>query len=257
MKQDELIVSDSQAMQALKQHGGNIIMAIVLVLAVFFAWQFYQKKYAKIDTQAADMYASIGTQNEQLIAMQANANANSNADIDARQKSLTQDIDKLVATHGDTVYAWQALMIKARHQADANDYANALLTLKQALAVPIEDKGLLAISSLQMARIQLENQDIKGALDTLATELPEAFEATRQEILGDVYVANNQTDVAQEAYQKAWDILNARHENRSLLRLKMQALGQNVPVIDEEYAVVNLPHAQAQSTQVATALANP
>ncbi len=248
MKQDNLVTNDKQAMQALKQHGGNIVTAILVVLAVFFGWQWYQKKYAKIDTQAADMYTAIGVKNEQLTVAKQNPNADTKALVD----SLNQDIDKLVATHGKTVYAWQALMVQARNQADGGDYQAALATLQKAATMPIEDEGLKAITTLQIARVQLQNQDSKGALDTLNASLPEAFEASRQEILGDVYVTTNQTDEAKAAYQKAWDILNARHENRSLLRLKMQALGQNVPVIAEPQIVANTSVSAAAPTDDGT-----
>lgn len=248
MKQDNLVTNDKQAMQALKQHGGNIVTAILVVLAVFFGWQWYQKKYAKIDTQAADMYTAIGVKNEQLTAAKQNPNADTKALVD----SLNQDIDKLVATHGKTVYAWQALMVQARNQADGGDYQAALATLQKAATMPIEDEGLKAITTLQIARVQLQNQDSKGALDTLNASLPEAFEASRQEILGDVYVTTNQADEAKAAYQKAWDILNARHENRSLLRLKMQALGQNVPVIAEPQIVANTSVSAAAPTDDGT-----
>ena len=116
------------SLNALKQHGEKIIYAVLVVLAVFFGWQYYQKNYAKIDTVAADAFTSISMRDEQLLQAANNPSLD-----DAAQKQLADeeakllaDIDALVAEHGDTVYAWQALMIKARHQTNNDDLAGEI-----------------------------------------------------------------------------------------------------------------------------------
>lgn len=228
---DELITNDKQAMNALKQHGGNIVTAVLVVVLAFLGWQFYQKNYAKIDTQAADLYTNIANQHETARQMLQTA------DTKADDTKLFADIDTLATTHGESVYAWQALMLKARMQADKTDYAGAIDSLQKAKNIPIDDDGLKAITTLQLMRTQLANNEADNALQLASKPLPKAFEATRQEILGDIYVAKSDTDNAKTAYNSAWELLKSREENRSLLRLKMQALGLNAPIINKPQIV--------------------
>lgn len=235
--------ADSQSMNALKQHGEKIIYAVLVVLAVFFGWQYYQKNYAKIDTVAADAYTSISMRDEQLLQAANNPSLD-----EAAQKQLADDeaklladIDALVAEHGDTVYAWQALMIKARHQTDNADLAGAVTTLNQATTINLDDEGLLAMTKLRYARAMLANNDIDGALAVANESMPEAFEPSRQELLGDVYLAKNDTENAKKAYLAAWDVLRERQENRAVLALKLQSLGVTVEPIEVPTVVAAEP----------------
>lgn len=236
MKQDNgLVTNDKQAMAALKQHGGNIVTVILLVLAGFFGWQFYQKNYGRVDTVAADSYTAISNDSAALVLAAENPDAQASS---TNKEQLFSKIDSLVAEHGDTVYAWQALMTKARHQADSDDYAGAAVTLKAASEVPIDDEGLLAISRLQLAAVELAAGQADTALATINGTFPESFEATRLEILGDIHVAKKDDAAAKAAYEKAWEILSGRQESRALLKLKMQSLGLE-PADIERPAVVS------------------
>lgn len=228
---DELITNDKQAMNALKQHGGNIVTAVLVVVLAFLGWQFYQKNYAKIDTQAADLYMGITNQHETA------RQTPQATDVKIDDTKLFADIDTLATTHGQSVYAWQALMLKARMQADKTDYKGAIDSLQKAKNIPIDDDGLNAITTLQLMRTLLANNEADNALQLANKPLPKAFEATRQEILGDIYVAKSDTDNAKTAYNSAWELLKSREENRSLLRLKMQALGLNAPAINKTQIV--------------------
>ncbi len=232
-------MTDKQALNALKQHGGNIVMVAVLALAGFFGWQFYQKNYAKVDTVAADSYTLIGEKNDGIIAKQQTAvDDTAKAELAKEQEELFADIDKLVATHGETAYAWQALMIKARQQTDGGDYAGATDTLKKAQTINLDDEGLSAITTLRLAQAMLASGDVNNALSLANGAMPKAFEPSRQELLGDIYVAKNETEDAKKAYDLAWQALTERGTERSLLSLKMQSLGMNPTPIKPKNVVV-------------------
>lgn len=241
---NDLIVNDKQAMSALKKHGGNIVWAIILVLAGYFGWQFYQKNYAKIDTVAADSYTLISEKNDEL------ASESDKEKLATEQKTLFTDIDKLVSEHGSTVYAWQALMIKARHQSDNGQHDEAVATLKQATTINLDDKGLTAITNLRLGQSLLASGKADEALAVVNGEFPSSFTGSKQELLGDIYVAKNEADNAIKAYQNAWDTLAERHESRSLLSLKMQALGMNPTPIAPKAVVVATPTEMAEQGQV-------
>lgn len=235
----ELITNDKQAMNALKQHGGKIVWAIVVVLFAFFGWQWYQKHYAKIDTVAADQYTQIAAQSDQILLLAQNPDAQ----IPENEKeALFAQMDTLVAEHESSVYAWQALMLKARHQADSKAYTAAIESLTKASTISLEDEGLLTISKLQLATVLLAADKIDEALSAAQQSVLPSFEPSRLEILGDVLLAKGDELAAKENYQKAWDLLAERHENRALLKLKMQSLGMNPSDIDPKNQVVVLPN---------------
>lgn len=240
---------DKQSMSALKQHGSTILTIILVVLAAYFGWQYYQNNYGKIDTVAADAYTSISSRNDQMLAVAQNPQAD-----DAAKKQLADDetklfadIDALVKEHGDTAYAWQALMIKANHQVEKNELKSAIETLKQAVAIDLGDEGLISIAKIRLARTLLADGDVEQAAALANETMPTAFEPSRQELLGDIAVAKNDVEAAKTAYTAAWEALRTRQENRAVLSLKLQSLGVMVEPIAPKAAIVTEPKQAEQA----------
>ena len=245
---------DPQSMEKLKQAAGYIIGAILLALAGYFGWTYFQNSGMKEDTVAADKYAAIEKTNDELMGQ-----PEGNADV---SKKLNADIDKLVAEHGNTVYAWQALMIKSRNAVDANDMKTATEALKKALEIDLKDPGLHSITQLRYATVLLAEGNVDEALTQASKDVPVAFEASQQELLGDIYSAKKDKEKALRAYQNAWSLLSKRHEERPFLRLKLENLGINPEPIEPAEQIVdvsalqqNQDAAQAQSNAELEAVA--
>lgn len=238
-------VQDKQSMAALKQHGSTLLTIVLVVLAAYFGWQYYQNNYAKIDTVAADAYTIISDRNDQMVQIAQNPQADEAAkkQLAEDETKLFADIDALVKEHGDTAYAWQALMIKANHQVDNNDLKPAIETLKQAVAIDLGDEGLMSIAKIRLARTLLADGDIEQATALANETMPTAFEPSRQELLGDIAVAKNDVEAAKAAYTAAWEALRTRQENRAVLSLKLQSLGVTVEPIAPKAAIVATPKA--------------
>lgn len=237
------------SMQALKQYGSYIVTAILLALAAYFGWTYWQNNHARVDTVAADQYADIQQLNEEVKL------ASQNPDLEAEaQEALTQsrsqldkDIDTLVSTHGESVYAWQALMIKARQQVDNDDFAVATETFKKALAIDLGDAGLEAITRLRYAKTLLAAGDTDAALSEANNDMPSSFEASQQELLGDIYLAQDNKDSAIKSYSNAWELLRSRQETRAVLALKMESLGITAEPIAEQTSLIQEPSAPEPS----------
>ena len=215
------------SMQALKKYGGNIITVILLALAGYFGWTYWQNNHARVDTVAADQYADIQRLNEEVKLASQNPDLEAEALTaltDSRTK-LNKDIDALVSTHGDSIYAWQALMIKARQQVDSDDFSGATESLKKAFAIDLGDAGLNAITRLRYAETLLSAGEVDSALAEANSDLPGSFDASQQELLGDIYLAKNDKDAAIKSYSNAWELLRKRQETRAVLALKMESLG--------------------------------
>ena len=215
------------SMQALKQYGSYIVTAILLALAAYFGWTYWQNNHARVDTVAADHYADIQRLNEEvsLASQNPDLEAEAQASLAESRKQLDKDIDALVSTHGNSVYAWQALMIKARQQVDNDDFKGAGETFKKALAIDLGDAGLEAITRLRYAKTLLAAGDADAALAEANNNMPSSFEASQQELLGDIYLAQDNKDSAVKSYNNAWELLRNRQETRAVLALKMESLG--------------------------------
>ena len=261
--QPKLVNDEQQSLGALKQYGGYIVSAIMLVLAGYFGWSYWQKHGGNIDTAAANDFAKIQSDqnNIETLTTQAASDTKAQAQLTTAQTNLDKDLSEFVAKHDNSVYTWQALMLQAKQQTDNNDLKAAAATLQKASQLTLKDDGLKAIAILRQAQVLLSDNQADAAQKRLQSPLPAAFEASKLEILGDI--ANQQGDkkAAATHYQKAWQLIEQRNQNnpnpqdRALLRIKMESLGLSVKQPDLTGGVLAKP-TQAEKTVLAAAAAS-
>ncbi len=247
--QPKLVNDEQQSLGALKQYGGYIVSAIMLVLAGYFGWTYWQKHGGNIDTAAANDFAKIQSDqnNIETLTTQAATDTKAQAQLTTAQTNLDKDLGEFVANHDNSVYTWQALMLQAKQQTDKNDLKAAAATLQKASQLTLKDDGLKAIAILRQAQVLLSDNQADAAQKRLQSPLPAAFEASKLEILGDI--ANQQGDkkAAATHYQKAWQLIEQRNQNnpnpqdRALLRIKMESLGLSVKQPDLTGGVLAKP----------------
>ena len=265
--QPKLVNDEQQSLSALKQYGGYIVSAIMLVLAGYFGWTYWQKQGGNIDTAAANDFAKIQSDqnNIETLTTQAASDTKAQAQLATAQANLGKDLGEFVAKHDNSVYTWQALMLQAKQQTDQNDLKAAAATLQKASQLTLKDDGLKAIAILRQAQVLLSDNQADAAQKRLQSPLPAAFEASKLEILGDI--ANQQGDkkAAINHYQKAWQLIEQRNQNnpnpqdRALLRIKMESLGLSVKQPDLTGGVLAKPiqaPTQAENTAPAAAIAS-
>ena len=265
--QPKLVNDEQQSLGALKQYGGYIVSAIILVLAGYFGWTYWQKHGGNIDTAAANDFAKIQSDqnNIETLTTQAASDTKAQAQLATAQTNLDKDLSEFVAKHDNSVYTWQALMLQAKQQTDKNDLKAAAATLQKASQLTLKDDGLKAIAILRQAQVLLSDNQADAAQKRLQSPLPAAFEASKLEILGDI--ANQQGDkkAAATHYQKAWQLIEQRNQNnpnpqdRALLRIKMESLGLSVKQPDLTGGVLAKPiqaPTQAENTAPAAAIAS-
>ena len=266
--QPKLVNDEQQSLGALKQYGGYIVSAIMLVLAGYFGWTYWQKHGGNIDTAAANDFAKIQSDqnNIETLTTQAATDTKAQAQLATAQTNLSKDLGEFVAKHDNSVYTWQALMLQAKQQTDKNDLKAAAATLQKASQLTLNDDGLKAIAILRQAQVLLSDNQADAAQKRLQSPLPAAFEASKLEILGDI--ANQQGDkkAAINHYQKAWQLIEQRNQNnpnpqdRALLRIKMESLGLSVKQPDLTGGVLVKPTqapTQAEKTVLAAAASAP
>ncbi len=257
-------MDDKQAMSALKQHGGNILFAIAVALAGFFGWTYYQQHHLPtVDTVASDKFIKVQQLNEQvqtakmmsqLVAETNEINIDDkNKEALAKQQSeLTSTIDSLLTEHKDSIFTWEALMLKARGEMDSNDYKSACKTLEQARAIKLHDAGLQALTTLRLGQALLANGEHDKAMKVANVEVPRSFEATQQELLGDIYLTKGDKNSAIRSYENAWSMMTVRKEPRDILALKLENLGITPEPIDVDTIVATAVSSKsAPSSEVA------
>ena len=228
------------SMDKLKQSGGYIVAVIALALAGYFGWEYYQShRTLGVDEEASEKFANIETLSQRLQESQ-DSDANNTQQMD----ELNQQVEALVSEHGDTIYAWQALMQQARLATDSDDLETASLALKTASEMNLEDAGLNTIARLRYATVLLAREQTDEAYSVASAEMPASFEGSQQELLGDIYMAQSKTDEAIRSYENAWNLLSERGEERGILKLKLEGLGINPEPIKADDPVVSMPEAQ-------------
>lgn len=228
------MTDEQQSMQALKKHGGNIVLVILLALAGYFGWDYWQKNGGRIDTEAANSFAKIQTTQNSIdqLSNQNNLNAEQTKQLETAVTTLQKEVAGFATVHPDTIYTYQALMLQAKQQSDNNDFKSAVETLKKVTAIKLDDAGLETLATLRYAQALVANGQADEAKKILDVPLHEAFIASQQELLGDIAMSKNDKKTAIEHYQKAWQAIEKRNEtqtgspeDRALLRMKMESLG--------------------------------
>ena len=266
--QPKLVNDEQQFLGALKQYGGYILSAIMLVLAGYFGWTYWQKHGGNIDTAAANDFAKIQSDqnNIETLTTQAATDTKAQAQLATAQTNLSKDLGEFVAKHDNSVYTWQALMLQAKQQTDKNDLKAAAATLQKASQLTLKDEGLKAIAILRQAQVLLSDNQADAAQKRLQSPLPAAFEASKLEILGDIANQRGDKKAAATHYQKAWQLIEQRNQNnpnpqdRALLRIKMESLGLSVKQPDLTGGVLVKPTqapTQAEKTVLAAAASAP
>lgn len=263
--QPSTTAEQQSSMQALQQYGGYIVSAILVVLAGYFGWQYWQNHGGRVDQQAADDFAKIQNDQNNLdtLATSATDNKATQTQLASAQASMNQDLTAFVAKHDNSIYTWQALMLQAKQQVDKNDFKAAATTLQKASQLTLKDDGLIALATLRHAQVLLADNQAAAAQKILQANVPTAFEASKLEILGDIANHNQDKKAAADYYQKAWVLVETRNNNqpikqdRAILRLKMENLGLTVKQPDLSGGILAQPTANPAAAPTASATASP
>lgn len=197
-------------------YGTPILVGIVLAIAVFLGWNYWQKSRMDDATRAAQAFQ------EMLSAVQR-------AQVNPDDKAAATDVQRfgkvLKEEHAGTPFAVNAGLLLGRQAADRADYKEAEKQLRWVLEQkPGEAERLLATARL--ARVLGAQKQYDAALALLEKEKDTAgFTPTIDELKGDLFQAQGKTDKARDAYLSAAKALQARDERRPLLELKMADVG--------------------------------
>ncbi len=222
-------LGDQEQLDGLKsfaqKYGSAVFSGILIALIAYFGWTYWQNK--KLAT------AQIETAKVQQLMDDASSLQGKDA-----FTALSNSADLIVKEAPDSVQALQTQLLMAKLAYDKQDYAGAEKALEKVAQSKLDDQGLMHILKLRLADAQAAQKKYDQALKTLEPLNNASFKAVIEEARGDIYVAKNQRENAQKAYQSAWDDLQERQEERQILQIKLESVGILVDNPDVERPVL-------------------
>ncbi len=188
-----------------KENGKYIIAGVALAIIILFGREYWQKREADRANNSSNLYYQL-----------------QNA---ADETAKTSFALTLKDDYASTPYAALAAMDLAKQYAEAGEYDKATAELRWAVD-KAKDSELTDVATLRLARVLVAQNQLDEAEKLLNRSLPKAYASLQEEIRGDIYVARQQTDKAQQAYERAIETNQAGATD--LIRLKLDNLGKGV-----------------------------
>jgi predicted negative regulator of RcsB-dependent stress response len=190
-----------------KEYGNLVLLgvaAVALVIAGFQGWRQYQHGRS---VAAATLYQQL----EQ---------AESTGD----HKKVLDIAGRIVGGYGSTPYGTFAALSSARASFETGDMAAAKTQLTWVMSNAREDE-IRDIARLRLAGVLLDEKKYDEAIKQLDTKPVEALASLYSDLKGDVLTAQGKKVEARNAYQFALDRSEPASPYRSIVQLKLDALG--------------------------------
>lgn len=204
--------TESEQLAALRQwwkkNGNYVVAGIVAGVLVVGGWRLWGYWQARRSAAAANLYAGV------VGAEQQSDNA-----------AIVKAAKALIAAYPDSAYGALAGLAMAKADLGQQNLKGAQAALRDVMQHS-PDKGLAIVARLRLARLQIQADDPKAALATLAAvpKGSEAFAAAIEETRGDAYTASGNTAAARNAYKTALAKAGPANGMSTLLQMKLASL---------------------------------
>ena len=179
----EIYNSEEQQEEAikrfLKENGLVLVAGAVLGLGGIYGWNHYQA--AKIQT--------IGD------------NSMSYSQV-AKSEDIPAKTAEFVTSHSGTQYSQLAQMLSVKSLVDADQLDEAAVLLKDVIDSSVVS-AVKSVAMMRLARIENSQQKYSQAITTLAALTDNAFSVQKNELTGDIELAQGNVDKARSAYMAA------------------------------------------------------
>ncbi|MEE9552126.1 MAG: tetratricopeptide repeat protein, partial [Gammaproteobacteria bacterium] len=132
---------------------------------------------------------------------------------------------ELIDDYPSTTYAIFASFMLAKLDANNNELDSAIERLQWVLA-NTNEKQFTHLARLRTARLLLADNKPDEALAILEAVEPGKFLASYEELKGDSYLQQGNTDAAQSAYEIAMAVRGAPIGEQSILQMKLNDIGR-------------------------------
>jgi predicted negative regulator of RcsB-dependent stress response len=180
-----------RVLQWVREQGPWVLVAVAIVLAGYYGWNYWQGRVEQ-------RYVSAATRYEAVMRAFRSRNSKGEPDVDAGLE-LT---DQLIKDYPSTGYADQANLFAAGALVERHSLDQAATRLAQVMN-STKDPELALVARLRLARVQLAENKPDETLKTLNAVDPGAFAARYSQVRGDALLAKGDRDGALKEYRAA------------------------------------------------------
>ena len=199
--------TDREQIEELKKwwrdYGKAITIAVVVGLAIGFAWRYWQSYVSAKEEAASAIYQNMG----QLASYKMYAVVN-------------QDALQLQNQYGRSVYASLASFLLAQTAVEQGRYANAHMALTWIINHS-HDKAWQQVARIRDARVLLQMGSPVLAAQVIAVVTDAAYQPMIDEVNGEIDMAEGKTAQAQQQFQTAKAAYNTAGLNNPMLDLRL------------------------------------
>lgn len=188
------------------KNGKLTITLILAALLAYAGWQAYQYMQHEKGVEASDLY-------QQMLHLDASK-------LDLIKESAT----KLMDGYKGTPYAGRAAVFLAKNHFAANDIESAKSQLEWAV-VNAQETPVKAIASLELATLHLDAKDYANAEKALPDNIDPGYIGLKENLLGDIYLAQGKATEAKAAYKNALTHLDKEGRLHLFTQQKLDSLG--------------------------------
>lgn len=210
----ETYATDEERVDAIKkwwkENGTSLIVGLVIGMSGLFGWNYWKDQQNTVGGQASVVYTGM---------MSAIAQGNP-------EKTQTRATE-LIGRYSDSPYAIYAAMAMAKIKVEQGDNVAAASQLRWAMdhASIVE---MQQISRLRLVRVLAAQEKYDAALAELSrvdTGSRGDFISMYDELRGDILLQQGKKKEAYTAFQSAMNSLNQTSQSRTMLRIKLDAIG--------------------------------
>jgi predicted negative regulator of RcsB-dependent stress response len=188
------------------KNGKTVTSIVIAGLIAYAGWQGYQYWIQKQSVEASTLYQTLVTTDTSKVA-----------EIKSQAETLTKNF-------AGTPYAGRASVYSAKISYQAKDTTAAKSQLEWARN-NAKESSVQAIASLELASLAYESKDYAGAEKLLNAIKDPGFAGLKDNMLGDVLLAQGKTAEAKKAFENALTSLDQQGRFYALTKQKLESLG--------------------------------
>ena len=194
-----------------KDYGTTVLIAAVIGLGGFFAWNQYQSHRADAAREASVVY-------EKFAAAVTEFDSEPTGEQAAKVKQLANAV---IAHDSSSLYADFAALYLAKLAVQNQDYAEAKTQLEKVSSQGAND-SVKELARLRLARVHTAAGEMDAALNILSGKPSPAYAAAYAEAKGDVLLSQKRLAEARAAYESALQAMGTNQPmRRNLVQLKI------------------------------------